>query len=226
MPYKLLVADDEAPLRALLQDAFSMLGYTVLCATNGREAVALAGQEPDLILLDVNMPDLDGLEVCRRIREHVACPILFLTARVEDADKIEGFSAGGDDYILKPFSLDELEARVAAHLRRQQRAASSPLARVRFEDDLAVDYAAHAVTCGGRPVPLAKKEYEILELLSRHAGQVFDRERIYEALWGFDAEGSSAVVAEHIKRLRAKLAAAGAREHIETKWGMGYRWIR
>lgn len=100
------------------------------------------GQGPDLILLDVNMPDLDGLEVCRRIREHVVCPILFLTARVEDADKIEGFSAGGDDYILKPFSLDELEARVAAHLRRQQRAASSPLARVRFEDDLAVDYAA------------------------------------------------------------------------------------
>lgn len=114
MPYKLLVADDEAPLRALLQDAFSMLGYTVLCAANGREAVALAGQGPDLILLDVNMPDLDGLEVCRRIREHVVCPILFLTARVEDADKIEGFSAGGDDYILKPFSLDELEARVAA----------------------------------------------------------------------------------------------------------------
>ncbi|MBC5582201.1 response regulator transcription factor [Anaerofilum sp. BX8] len=226
MPYKLLVADDEAPLRALLQDAFSMLGYTVFCAASGREAVALAGQRPDLILLDVNMPDMDGFEVCRRIREHVACPILFLTARVEDADKIEGFSAGGDDYVLKPFSLDELEARVAAHLRRQQRAAAHPLAQVRFEDDLAVDYAAHAVTCGGRPVPLAKKEYEILELLSRHAGQIFDRERIYEALWGCEAEGSSAVVAEHIKRLRAKLAAAGAREHIETKWGMGYRWIR
>lgn len=226
MPYRILVADDEPDVRALLRDALTMQGYLVSCAADGAEALAAAGRQPDLILLDIGMPGPDGMEVCRRIREHVACPILFLTARVEDSDKLKAFAAGGDDYITKPFSLDELAARVAAHLRRQERVLQNggrPAARVLFAGELAVDYAACAVTLAGQSVPLAKKEWEILAFLSQNPGQVFDKERIYEALWGYDGEGSANVVAEHIKRLRRKLGAAGA--HIQTVWGLGYKWV-
>lgn len=223
MAYHILVADDEPDVLALLRDTFALQGYRVSCAATGAEALAAAGRTPDLILLDVGMPGMDGMEVCRRIRDHVDCPILFLTARVEDADKIRGFAAGGDDYITKPFSVDELSARVAAHLRRQQRAqAGGKAARVLFAGDLAVDYAACAAFLDGEAVPLAKKEWEILAFLSQNPGQVFDKERIYEALWGYDSEGSANVVAEHIKRLRRKLGAAGA--HIQTVWGLGYKW--
>ncbi len=221
MAYQLLLADDEPDVLALLRDTFTLQGYRVSCAADGEAALALAGRQPDLILLDVGLPGLDGMEVCRRIRQFVDCPILFLTARVEDADKIRGFAAGGDDYITKPFSLDELTARVAAHLRRQQRAGGR--AQVRFEGELVIDYAACAVYLAGERVPLAKKEWEILCYLSQNRGQVFDKERIYEALWGYEGEGSASVVAEHIKRLRRKLGAAGA--HIQTVWGLGYKWV-
>ena len=223
MAAHILIADDEPDVLALLRDTFTMQGYRVSCAADGGEALAKAGLQPDLILLDIGLPGLDGMEVCRRIRAHVDCPILFLTARVEDADKVRGFAAGGDDYITKPFSLDELTARVAAHLRRQQRAQSAAHARLTFAGELVIDYAACAVTLAGQAVPLAKKEWEILAFLSQNPGQVFDKERIYEALWGYDGEGSANVVAEHIKRLRKKLGAAGA--HIQTVWGLGYKWV-
>ena len=177
---------------------------------------------PDLILLDINMPGMDGLTVCQTIRDHIACPILFLTARVESADKIAGFQAGADDYIVKPFDLDELGARVAAHLRREQRRQGG--GAVRFFGELAVDYAARTVTAGGQPVVLARKEFDILELLSLNPGQVFDRERIYETVWGLDGEGSSDTVMEHIRKIRAKLAAHTLRSYIETVWGCGYKW--
>ena len=118
MRHSILIVDDEKDLVALLRDNFAMLGYLVFTAGNYDEAVEKAAHAPDIILLDVNMPGRDGLSVCRAIREFVRCPIIFLTARVTDADKIEGFAAGGDDYVTKPFSLDELNARVAAHLRR------------------------------------------------------------------------------------------------------------
>ena len=117
----LLLADDEAGITALMRQYFEAAGYRVVCASSGREALERLSCRPDLILLDISMPDVDGLEVCRRIRSHVSCPILFLTARIETADKVLGFQAGGDDYIVKPFDLDELGARVAAHLRRERR---------------------------------------------------------------------------------------------------------
>ena len=188
------------------------------------DAVEKAAHGPDIILLDVNMPGRDGLDVCRAIRQFVRCPIIFLTARVSDADKIAGFAAGGDDYVTKPFSLDELSARVAAHLRREERPKNQ--ARVWFGGDVAVDYLEKAVYVRGERVPLAKKEYEIVELLSQNRGQVFDKERIYERCWGWDGEGSSSVVAEHIKRIRAKLMQAGVQGQIETVWGVGYKWVK
>ncbi|MDE6599369.1 MAG: response regulator transcription factor [Oscillospiraceae bacterium] len=224
--YRILIADDEPDIVAMLKDYFEMNGYEIITALNGREAIAQSGKNPDIILLDVNMPDADGLTVCRTVREYVSCPIIFLTARIEDSDKIAGFAAGGDDYVIKPFSIDELGARVAAHIRRDRRAASgNDGVNVRFFGSLAVDYSAKTVTAGGEPLEFPKKEFEIIELLSMNAGQVFDKERIYERIWGYDAEGDSSVVAEHIRRIRTKLAAVNE-SRIETVWGMGYKWIK
>ena len=192
MKHKILIADDEPGVVSLLKDYFEINEYFVLTATDGEEAIKQVEREPDIILLDINMPKMDGLEVCRRIREYITCPIIFLTARVEDMDKIAGFVSGGDDYVTKPFSIDEIGARVMAHLRRENRRIGNT--RIRFEDDLVIDYAAHRVSVGGEEIPLTKKEFEIIELLSEYKGQVFDKERIYERLWGYEAEGDSAVV--------------------------------
>ena len=221
---KLLIVDDEPDIVAMLASFFTGKGYQVLTAQSGREALKKAEQSPDLILLDVSMPDLDGLAVCQAIRDHLACPILFLTARIEDTDKVRGFSAGGDDYILKPFSLVELEARVQAHLRREARHQSQ--ARVKFAGELTIDFLERRVFFGKEELPLTKKEFDIVELLSQNPGQVFDKERIYEKIWGYDSEGSSGVVAEHIRRIRAKLAVHTDRVYLETVWGCGYKWNR
>ena len=125
MTYKILVVDDEADIVKLLQSFLEKRQYEVLTAYSGAEALRQAEKAPDLILLDINMPDLDGLSVCEQLRHHLSCPIVFLTARIEEADRVAGFGAGGDDYIVKPFSLAELEARIAAHLRREERHAGS-----------------------------------------------------------------------------------------------------
>ena len=217
----LLIVDDEPGIVDTMRAYFSP-HYEVLTALSGQEGVQKAEKRPDLILLDVNMPGLDGLTVCQTIRDHVACPILFLTARTESADQITGFQAGADDYIAKPFDLDELAARIAAHLRREQRRTSPSI--VRFFGDCAVDYSARTVTVHGESVPLSRREFDILELLSLKAGQVFDRERIYEAVWGIDGEGSSDTVMEHIRKIRAKLGAHTLHSYIETIWGCGYKW--
>lgn len=224
MRYKLLIADDEADIVGLLKDYFEINGYEVLTALDGAAAVKQAEKSPDLILLDVNMPCLDGLEVCARIRNYVSCPILFLTAKVEEQDRVNGFRVGGDDYVLKPFSLEELGARVAAHLRREERA--SVRTNARFAADLVIDYAQRCVFFQGESIGLVKKEFDIVELLSMNAGQVFDKERIYERVWGYDSEGDSAVVAEHIRRIRNKIAARTDTVYIETVWGVGYKWIK
>ncbi|MDE6796429.1 MAG: response regulator transcription factor, partial [Ruminococcus sp.] len=177
---------------------------------------------PDIILLYIIMPDMDGISVCRKIRDYVSCPILFLTARVEDCDKINGFASGGDDYIIKPFSIEELGARVMAHIRRERR--SESVSNVRFYGGISIDYSAKTVSANGIRIKFARKEFEIIELLSMNSGQVFDKERIYEKIWGYDADGNSTVVAEHIRRIRAKLADEAY--HIETVWGIGYKWVK
>ncbi len=224
MGYQILIADDEPDIVSMISTFFSEKGYRILTAQNGPEALRRAEQNPDMILLDVGMPEMDGLEVCERIRDHVSCPILFLTARIEDADKVKGFSAGGDDYILKPFSLAELDARIRAHLRREARRQSA--ARVKFAGQLTVDFAERRLFYGKQEIILTKKEFDIIELLSQHPGQVFDKERIYERVWGYDKEGSSGVVAEHIRRIRSKMAVYTEKWYIETVWGCGYKWSK
>lgn len=218
----ILIVDDERDIVDMLNDYFTYNGYAVMTSFSGEEAVQKAECGPDLILLDINMPGMDGLEVCRRIRQFVSCPILFLTARIEESDKIRGFGIGGDDYIVKPFSIDELGARVEAHLRRERRQRGA--ASVKFSNRLTIDYAQRSVYFQDEALSFAKKEFDIIELLSLHTGQVFGKERIYELIWGYDSEGDSSVVAEHIRRIRAKLQAAGCESCIETVWGVGYKW--
>ena len=220
----ILIVDDEADIVSTLEDYFLYNNYTVLTAANGIEAIEKAGKQPDLILLDINMPDIDGLEVCAKIRDFVHCPILFLTARVEDSDKIKGFGIGGDDYIVKPFSLEELGARVAAHLRRERRKGETP--KVRFDNNLAIDYTERRLYYNKKEISFAKKEFDIIELLSSHPGQIFSKERIYELVWDYDSEGEPSVVAEHIRRIRTKLATEGIKQYVETVWGVGYKWAK
>ncbi|MCI9463543.1 MAG: response regulator transcription factor [Lachnospiraceae bacterium] len=224
MVYRILIVDDEKDVVSLLKDYFELNQYETITAYSGQEALQKISMKPDLILLDVSMPDLDGMTVCKKIRDYVACPILFLTAKIEDSDKIRGFAAGGDDYILKPFSIDELGARVAAHIRREYR--DHIEANVRFFGNLVIDYSAKKVSSENAAIPFVKKEYEIIELLSMNTGQIFDKERIYEKIWGYDAQGDASVVAEHIRRIRLKLKDYGEEYHLETVWGMGYKWTK
>lgn len=224
MKEKILIVDDETDIVSMLKDYFEFNGYYTITATNGLEAIKKAEKQPDIILLDINMPDIDGIEVCTRIRDFVSCPILFLTARIEDSDKIKGFGAGADDYIIKPFSIDELGARVTAHLRRERRQRES--AKVHFDDKLVIDYTERSLFYNGKRVTLAKKEFDIIELLSQHTGQIFSKDRIYEHIWDYDSEGDSSVVAEHIRRIRSKFATENMKPYIETVWGCGYKWIK
>ena len=224
MNAKILIVDDEKDIVLMLSSFFESKGFCVLSATNGAETLKQVEKQPNIILLEINMPGMDGLEVCQRIRNYVTCPILFLTARIEEADKVKGFSIGGDDYIVKPFSLAELEARVCAHLRREKR--HSFETQIKFVGELTIDYSERCLFFDNRRVGLAKKEFDIVELLSQNPGQVFEKERIYERIWGYDSEGDSSVVAEHIRRIRTKIAKYTDCIYIETVWGCGYKWIK
>lgn len=222
MQYKLLIVDDDIEMVKMLKSYFELKGYLIYTAANGREALDKMEVLPDLILLDINMPQISGLEVCKRIRNKVSCPILFLTAKVEEQDKINGLLSGGDDYIIKPFSLRELEARITAHIKREER--NRDKRRIKFTEDLSIDFVGRTVRYGETEVNLTKTEYEIVEFLAIHAGQVFDKETLYEKIWGYDGEGDSKVVTELIRRIRNKFSQYTDREFIETVWGSGYKW--
>ncbi len=222
MNEKILIVDDESGVVEMLRSYFQMRSFQVFTACSGSEALKQAVKNPDLVLLDINMPDMDGLAVCEKIRDHISCPILFLTARLETVDKIRGFQAGGDDYIVKPFDIDELGARVAAHLRRENRKQGQSV--LRFFGDMSIDYSKREISVNGTQIVLSRKEFAIVELLSLHAGQVFDRERIYDIVWGLEGEGSSDTIMEHIRKIRGKFAVVSLHNYIETVWGVGYKW--
>lgn len=222
MTYRLLIADDDEELVKMLKSYLEIKGFEILTAGDGLEVLEKLSKNPDLILLDINMPRMDGIEVCRKIRNETACPILFLTARVEEQDRVNGLLSGGDDYITKPFSLKELEARITAHLKREERQKFRTSSR--YENGLWIDYAGKEVRFEGKEIPLTRLEYEIVEFLSAHPGQVFDRERIYERACGYNAEGDSRVVTELVRRIRKKFSVCLKDEVIETVWGSGYRW--
>ena len=215
----ILVVDDDGDLCALLKTALERDGHQVSACRDGRRVDEAACRWADCILLDVLMPGEDGFALCRRIRDLADCPILFLTAKTQEADVLTGLGVGGDDYLTKPFRIAELRARVAAHLRRQQRAPHSLLRRCGLDFDLRQ----RAVLWQGQPLRLTKSEYAICEHLAMHPGQTFSKEQLYEAAFGFDGTADAAAVTEHIKNIRAKLRAAQA-DPIETVWGVGYKW--
>lgn len=222
MAYKILIVDDDTELIKMLRNFFEIRRYSVITAENGLEALEKIGSAPDIILLDINMPKVDGLEVCRRIRDKISCPVIFLTAKSEEQDRVNGLLSGGDDYILKPFSLKELEARITAHLKREERYRGK--SKYHFQGELCIDYSEKTVQIENRNLDLTKLEYGIIEFLSMNVGQVFDRERIYVKVCGYDTEGDSRVITELIRRIRNKISEYTQTEYIETVWGMGYRW--
>ena len=222
MKYKILVVDDDKELVKMLCSYFNMKQYETITATDGMEALNKIKMKPDIILLDINMPRMDGIEVCRLIRSKVLCPILFLTARVDEDDKINGLLSGGDDYITKPFSLRELEARIVTNIKREER--HQQKTEYRFMDEMLIDYSEKIVAIAGHRMEFTKIEYQIIEFLSMHPGQVFDKERIYAQVCGYDAEGDSRTITELVRRIRKKIADYSEKEYIETVWGIGYRW--
>ena len=215
----ILVVDDDADLRALLKTALERDGHQVSVLSGGSQVGEAACRWADCILLDVMMPGEDGFATCRRVRSLADCPILFLTAKTEEADVLTGLGLGGDDYLTKPFRVAELRARVAAHLRREGR---TPRTRLR-RGGLDFDLGERAVYAGETPVRLTRGEYAICAHLATHPGQTFTKEQLYEAVFGFDGTGEDSAVTEHIKNIRAKLRAVGENP-IETVWGVGYKW--
>ena len=215
----ILVVDDDGDLRALLKTALERDGHQVSLLDRGGAVGEAHCRWADCILLDVMMPGEDGFATCRRICALAACPILFLTAKTEEADVLTGLGLGGDDYLSKPFRIAELRARVAAHLRRESRA---PRSRIR-RGGLDFDLEERAVYCGEEPLRLTRSEYAICAHLAAHPAQTFTKEQIYEAVFGFDGTADSSAITEHIKNIRAKLRAVGL-SPIQTVWGVGYKW--
>lgn len=215
----ILAVDDDEELRALLKIALERDGHRVTTLSAGIQLQAEHCGWADCILLDVMMPDESGFETCARIRSLTSQPILFLTAKAEEIDVLTGLGKGGDDYIVKPFRLTELRARVNAHLRRQQRPNHTRLCRGGLEFDMA----AKSARVSGKPVPFTKSEYGICEHLALRPGQVFSKEQIYEAVFGFEGMADDSAITEHVKNIRAKLKRWGL-SPIETIWGLGYRW--
>jgi DNA-binding response OmpR family regulator len=225
----ILVVEDERDLNNLVRRHLEDEGHRVVQAFDGLAAVQAAQAERlDLVVLDWMLPRLDGLEVCRRVRRESIVPILMLTARSEEIDRVLGLEVGADDYLTKPFSIRELLARVRAILRRVE------LMRAEgggSEEDappalsagpLRVDLGQHAASLDGRAVELTPKEFDLLVLLLRHPGRAFSRDYLIEKVWGYDAAGSDRTVDTHVLRLRKKLGPVGDR--IETVWGLGYRF--
>jgi DNA-binding response OmpR family regulator len=219
----ILVADDEREILELLTDYLEAEGFTVLGAEDGTTALHLARTQPvDCLILDVMMPGLNGFEVCKQLRETHDLPVLFLSARQSDVDKIRGLGLGGDDYIGKPFSPGEIVARVKALLRRYRRGEATEAPRLRF-GHLAIDPRAREVSVNGAPVALTPKEYELLLFLAEHPRQVFTREQLFDRIWG--DFGDLHTVTVHIARLREKIEVDPARPAlICTVWGVGYRF--
>lgn len=222
---KILIADDNRQITSILEEYAKKEGYEVLLAFDGEQAVELHRQsKPDAVLLDVMMPKKDGFEVCREIRKHGNTPVIMITARGEDFEKIMGLDIGADDYIVKPFSPGEVMARVRAVLRRVEGTDADANKRL-ATDNLEVNIDTYAVRVGGEPVVLTKKEIEILWVLVSHPDKVFSRDNLLNSVWGYDYFGDSRTVDSHIKRLRSKLAAQPhPRWDIATIWGVGYKF--
>ena len=216
---RILVVDDDPEIVSFVRRGLAYEGYKVDTAADGSEALAKAREkEPDLVILDIMMPGIDGLEVSKRLRQGSDVPILMLTAKGTVADKVTGLESGADDYLIKPFAFDELLARVRALLRRHQPREEETL---RFSD-LSLNTATREVRRGNDPIELTAQEFDLLELFIRHPRQVLKRDLIYERVWGYDFEGESNVIEVYIRYLRSKLEVRDKPRLIHTVRGVGY----
>ncbi|TAK35778.1 MAG: response regulator transcription factor [Chloroflexota bacterium] len=216
---KILVIDDDYNIRNFLKRALTYSGYQVELAEDGPSGLdQLLYYSPELIILDILLPGMDGFEVCRRLRETEDVPVLMLTARDAVEHRVQGLDCGADDYLVKPFALEELRARVRALLRRQKPAEQGLL---RYAD-VAVDEATHEVRRGNRLIELTAKEFELLTMFMRHSSRVLTREQLLEHVWGFDSEAQTHVLEVYVGYLRQKLEAGGEDRLIQTVRGVGY----
>lgn len=225
---KILVVDDDKDIRKIIRIYLEQQGYIIIEAEDGLDALDKVDDTYDLVILDVMMPNLDGVETCRRIRENFAMPIIFLTAKSEEMDKVEGFSVGADDYIPKPFTPLELIARVRANLRRYLEYGSNKIEEnlnIIELENLIIDTAAHLVTKKGVEVPLTKTEFGILSLLAANRGKVYSLDEIYTNVWGENSILSAeSTVSVHVKKLRQKIEDDIKKpRYVKTVWGVGYR---
>ena len=220
-PQTILVVEDEASIASFVALYLKNAGYSVKRAATGAEALASVAQaKPDLIILDLMLPDIDGVDVCRRIRQRSDVPILMLTARDEDVDKIIGLEVGADDYLTKPFNPRELVARVKSIMRRAAPADRRPETKVLKHGDLVVDAGRREVRVGGNEIQLAPKEFDLLWELLDHRGLVLTRDQLLERVWGYTFAGDTRTVDVHVRQVRRKLGDASP---IVTVWGVGYK---
>ena len=224
---RILLAEDEVALRDFVGRNLRARGFEVLEASNGLEAMALWEREnPHLLILDIMMPRMDGLEVCRRVREHSAVPIIVLTALDAESDKVEALDLGVDDYLTKPFGVEELMARVRAVLRRSQWEAVPPASGVKRFGDLEIDLAGHIVRLQGVEVRLSPIEFSLLEQLVTHAGKVLSHRMLLQRIWGPEYGGEAEYLRVYINRLRQKLEHDPAHpRYLLTEPGVGYRFV-
>ncbi len=219
---RILIVDDDHDIIKMLKDFLEMEGYSVLTSFNAEEAISNLIHKPDLIMLDVNMPVMNGLDLCRVIRNQVSCPIVFLTANAKEGDRVEGLVAGGDDYLVKPFSLKELSARIMAHIRRDQRV--SEMGEMVVFGGFHIAYEARKFFYMDNEIDMTKTEFDIISYLSKNPGLILSKDQIYEYLWGIDKFGDSTIIVEHVRRIRKKISQWSDKELIETVWGVGYRF--
>lgn len=218
-PQRIVVIDDDSKIRAMLRRGLAYAGYQVLEAEDGIEGYELSLREkPHLVVLDVMLPDIDGYEVCQQLKKVMDTPVLMLTAKDEIKDRVKGLDCGADDYLVKPFALDELLARVRALLRRYRAEADAVLEFA----DLALNPDTFQVWRGEREIELTAKEFDLLHLLIRHTRQVLTREKLMDIVWGYDYEGESNVLEVYIGYVRNKLEQGGEKRLIHTVRGVGY----
>ena len=230
-PARVLVVEDDQTLSGVLKYNLSKEGYTVLSAADGAQALEVARSEkPDIILLDLMLPKLDGLEVCRILRKESSVPILMLTAKSEEVDRVVGLELGADDYMVKPFGVRELMARVRAMLRRRQIlkqesvTAKAGSARIKT-DSLEMDEIRHTVFLKGKPLELTPKEFDLLAFMIKNSGQVFKREQLLDKVWGYDYAGDTRTVDVHVSWLRQKIEDDPQHpQHLITLRGVGYKF--
>jgi DNA-binding response OmpR family regulator len=228
---KILIIEDEQDIARIIRDYINKNGYDATITTNGKEALDLINLlQPDFVILDIMLPDVDGIDLCRRIRENNNVPILILSARGSDTDKVLGLGFGADDYMTKPFSLSELLARIKSNLRRVESMIGSNLKQNEHEDivhfgEFILDKKGYKLTKEGTEISLSAKELELLFFLAKHKNQVFSKSQLLDAVWGYTTYGDESTITVYVRRIREKLEADPSNpKYIKTVWGIGYKF--